>query len=81
MLMTTTIMPSVKMSNIPARLRMTVKTKVLKPKMMASVAAMDRRSFQMLIGIGYGRVALIFFFPNSEDNGCYWLWLAARGEL
>jgi hypothetical protein len=35
------------MSKVPARLRMMVKTKVDKPKIMASVAAMDRRSFQI----------------------------------
>jgi hypothetical protein len=30
---------------------MTVKTSVDKPKIMAKVAAIDRRSFQMLIGL------------------------------
>ena len=49
MFMTTTMMPNVKMSNKPARLSMTVKTSVDKPKIMASVSAIERRSFQMLI--------------------------------
>ena len=49
MLMTTTMMPKVRMLNMPARLRMTVKTRVDKPKIMASVAAIERRSFQMLM--------------------------------
>jgi len=38
------------MSNTPARLRMTVKTSVDKPNIIASVAAIERRSFQMLMG-------------------------------
>ena len=50
MLMTTTMMPKVRMLNMPAKLRMTVKTSVDKPKIMASVAAIERRSFQMLMG-------------------------------
>ena len=49
MFMTTTTMPNVKMSNMPARLSMTAKTSVDKPKIMASVAAIERRSFQMFI--------------------------------
>lgn len=49
MFMTTTMMPKVNMSKMPAKLRMTAKTKVDKPKIMASVAAMLKRSFQMLM--------------------------------
>ncbi len=34
---------------MPAKLRMTAKTSVDKPKIMARVAAMEKRSFQMLM--------------------------------
>ena len=71
MLMTTTMMPNVKMSNMPARLSMTAKTSVDKPKIMASVAAIERRSFQMLIHFQNGMVRLIILFPNYQQN-CPW---------
>ena len=66
MFMTTTMMPNVKMSNMPARLSMTAKTSVDKPKIIASVAAIERRSFQMLISFSDGMVTLIILFPNYQ---------------
>ena len=51
MFMMMKMMPKVNMSKMPAKLRMIAKTKVDKPKIMASVAAMLKRSFQMLIVI------------------------------
>ena len=71
MFMTTTMMPKVRMLKTPARLSMTVKTSVDKPKIMAKVAAIERRSFQMLMGLQYGRVTLIILFPNYQHN-CPW---------
>jgi len=68
MFMTTTMMPKVRMLNMPARLRMTVKTSVDKPKIMAKVAAIERRSFQMLMGLHYGLVTLIILFPNYGQH-------------
>ncbi len=54
---------------MPAKLKMTAKTSVDKPKIMARVAAMEKRNFQMLMMFWIGRAALIIFFPNSERLG------------
>jgi len=62
------MMPKVRMLNMPARLSMTVKTSVDNPKIMAKVAAIERRSFQMLMGLQYGPVTLIILFPNYRHN-------------
>lgn len=66
MFITTTITPSVRMSNIPAKLRSIANTRVDKPKIMANVAAMLKRSFQILMRSLIGRVMLIIFFPNQS---------------
>lgn len=49
MLIVTTRMPNVKRSNTPAKLRMTVNTKVDNPIIRAKVPAIERRSFHRLI--------------------------------
>jgi hypothetical protein len=49
MLKATTKMPSVTKLNVVNRLRITVKTSVERLSIMASVPAMDKRSFHMLI--------------------------------
>lgn len=45
----TTRMPRVRMSKVPARLRITAETRVDKAMIMAIVPAMDMRSFHILI--------------------------------
>ena len=49
MLNAATRMPSVMRSKKPVKRRIAVKTSVDKPMIMASVAAIERRSFQILI--------------------------------
>jgi hypothetical protein len=63
------------MLKMPARLRMTVKTSVDKPKIMASVAAIERRSFQMLMVsssmVHHECMPLITFLRGNCWNGCW----------